>query len=97
MGKEDIGSTFLHAFSGCDSTALDFKKSKITPIKGWISSSYIDEVTKACRLLSWLPIESVFELSLPTVHNFVKSVFAGNGLSKQLRKLSDFRANASNV
>ena len=77
--------------TGCDSTAFFFKKSKMVLFKSWMSSSCVNELTAAFRLLSWLPTECIIQSCLPVVNNFIKSVFSGNGKSKQFKTLGDLR------
>ena len=59
--------------------------------KSWISSSWVNEVIEAFRLLSWLATECVIQSCLPVVSNFIKFVFAGNGKSKQFKTLGELR------
>ena len=77
--------------TGCNSTAFFFKKSKMVLFKSWMSSSCVNELTAAFRLLSWLPTECIIQSCLPVVNNFIKSVFSGNGKSKQFKTLGDLR------
>lgn len=92
IGKDtSLALPFFHAFTGCDSTAFFFKKSKMVLFKSWMSSSCVNELTAAFRLLSWLPTECIIQSCLPVVNNFIKSVFAGNGKSKQFKTLGDLR------
>ena len=92
IGKDtSLALPFFHAFTGCDSTAFFFKKSKMVLFKSWMSSSCVNELTAAFRLLSWLPTECIIQSCLPVVNNFIKSVFSGNGKSKQFKTLGDLR------
>ena len=89
---------FFHAFSGCDSTAFFYKKSKISLYTSWTKSQCCDEITEAFKQLSWLPTEKEIEKNLPVICKFVSAAFGDTTNSGSLNefRLKLFKASSSN-
>ena len=58
LGKvKSLALPFFHAFSGCDSTAFFYKKSKMSLYNSWVKSQCCDEIPEAFKQLSWFRIK----------------------------------------
>ena len=99
LGKvKSLALPFFHAFSGCDSTAFFYKKSKMSLYTSWVKSQCCDEITEAFKQLSWLPTEKEIDKNLPVICKFISTAFGDTTNSGSLNefRLKLFKASSSN-
>ena len=71
-----LGLPFFHSFSGCDSTASFFGKSKKFWFDHWMAQiNDIDDITSVFTQLSWLPSEETVGINTEALVKFVATAY----------------------
>ena len=77
-----IGLLFFHAFTGCDSTASFYEKTKVQFFNSWFEhSSMLNDVFKK---LSWSPSRKCVEESLAVLEEFVTKLYSKSPASRSV-------------
>ena len=101
LGKvKSLALPFFHAFSCCDSTALFYKKSKMSVYISWVKSQCCHEITEAFKQLSWLPMEKEIEKNLPVIciHFYTFTLLEGIvGINSAADPIESHRIGSSNL
>ena len=77
-----LGLLFFHAFTGCDSTASFYEKTKVQFFNSWFEhSSMLNDVFKK---LSWSPSRKCVEESLAVLEEFVTKLYSKSPASRSV-------------